>query len=174
MLSLKAKLHQIRERELRKDHMKLQEAALSANANLLPDLNPKSPPLMKGSKSIRDLSQISQLTSFYQPYYKGMYSMKDVISNFSQYTRLKSKTEMFEKRRKARQKTIYDMMDKDVQRTVGKTFGSGMRGSVSKDGRKIETLVRRETFDMSKKNFDTISNLLERLNVQYERRKSHN
>ena len=175
MLSFKAKLHQIKERELRKGHMKLQDAMLSTNTNTLPDLlNPRSPSVINGSKSVRDLNQISELTSFYQPYYKGMYSMKDVISNFSQYTKLKAKTQMLEKRRKARQKTIYDMMDKDIQRTMGKTSASNLRVKWSKDGRKIETLVRKETFDISKKNLDTLSNILDRLNNQYERRKGNN
>ena len=167
MLNLKAKLHLTKERALRKEHMRLQEPTFSPTG--LPEVSTR--PMSKGRKSLREPVQESPVTSFYQPYYQGMHSLKEVVTNYAEYAKTKAKVELLERRRLARQKTIYDVMEKDAQRVTGKAYGEGSKYNTARDGRKVETLVRKDAYDLSKKNLASLAKLLDKLKAQYNRSK---
>ncbi len=106
--------------------------------------------------------------SYYQPYYKDVHEVKDVIRYFADYQRERSRSEMLAKRHSARRRTIYDVMAKDSEKTL--TRARIYHGpELCKEGRKVETLVRPEAYDQSKRNLSTLSHILSRLREFHHR-----
>ncbi len=176
-MNMKAKLHLTKERELRKDHMRLQDTVFSSSMPALPAIGSgsKYQLLPQVRQSLRDPQQLQsqeaqQAVSYYQPYYHDMESLKEVIHGFSEYSRERAQKEMLEKHRASRRKTLYEVMD--MQRTGGRSSLS--RVSVDPEGRRAETLVRKDAYGLSKRNLSTLSQLLDKLRSQYYRTKCVN
>ena len=103
----------------------------------------------------------------YEAYLKKTYTIKDIVKNYEKYRKSREQAEMYQKRRDARKRSLWDLMDKDLRRTYGKARVEPVMMSSTKNDRKVETMVRRSTYDVSQKNLAMLSKLLDRLNEQY-------
>jgi len=168
MLSPKQQIHDLKERTLRKSHMKLPGPIFtSTNQVNLPDIQTRP---ATAKKSLREfIGSPEPEQPFYESYREKMFSIKDIIKNFSIYRKTREKSSMLMKRRAARMRSLYDLMDKDLVRSPAKL--SSAKGSTIREGRKIETLVRRDAYEISQKNLTTLGQLIEKLNIQYHRSK---
>ena len=116
----------------------------------------------------RNWAMVTAGHSYYQPYYKNAHLVTDVIRLFAGYSRNRARLEMLSTRRRARQRTIYDAMDKDAQKTLTRVPTTRSHVHFS-GGHKVETLVRPDVYDLSRRNLGTLEQILGHLRLQHQR-----
>ena len=160
----KKEILQQKERRLRKESVKVPQETLRLNYISSTDI------LMQDTKEISGevIERTEKEKPHYEAYLRKTYTIKDIVKSFAEYKKLHEKQEIYQKRREARQRTLYDLMEKDLRRTYGKTHITSItRARASQKNKKGETMIRRNTYEVSQKNLATLSKLLERLNEHY-------
>eukprot|EP00826_Nyctotherus_ovalis_P046497 TRINITY_DN5260_c0_g1_i3.p1 TRINITY_DN5260_c0_g1~~TRINITY_DN5260_c0_g1_i3.p1 ORF type:complete len:171 (+),score=38.14 TRINITY_DN5260_c0_g1_i3:158-670(+) len=161
-----------KERSLRKECVRVPQTTLDSNNYMS-----STELLMQDSKATpREVQgEVEAEKPYYEAYLKKTYTIKDIVKNFADYKKSHEKEEIYKKRREARQRSLYDLMEKDLRRTCGKTHISfGTRTSALEGNKKVETMVRRNTYEASQKNLTTLFKLLDRLNEHYYHTKQFN
>ena len=170
MLGKKQSLYETKERILRKNYLKLPNSMMvpHATTGTFPDISSRLAATYRNPLKNPTLVASEPEQSYYEPYREKMMSIKDVVKNFSSYKKGRERTEVLQRRKTARQKSVYEFMEKDMRRNSGKNIAPRTSRMMS-DGKKAETLVKRDTYEITRKGLSTLSSFIDKLNQQYHR-----